>query len=175
MAEEKVVKEVPVVRAAREVRSISADGSWEGQLSTGVRAKLTPVSAALIEKVTSKIKDPEIPIQEIPEKGTKEPNPFHPQYLKDMEEAEANRAMAGLDAMVMFGVELLDPIPADGKWLKKLKFLGIDLSEYDLEDDMALEFLYKRFVAVGNDDLVHIGELSGISRQAVEEAKKGSK
>ena len=72
-------------------------------------------------------------------------------------------------------MELVDPLPEGDGWLKRLKLLerrgGLDLSGYDLDDEIDREFLYKKFVAVGSEDLAEIGKLSGISREAVRAAE----
>ena len=134
-------------------------------LSTGVRAVLLPVAASLIQAVTSKIKDPEIPNWHDPDKDREVPNPNDPTYLKQIQEAAEARAMAAVDASLMFGVELVDPIPENG-WDTKLKYLDkrnpFGLSDFDFDDDLDLQFLYKKYIAVGSDDLIKISKLSGL-------------
>lgn len=144
-------------------------------LSTGIRARLVPVAASLVAEATSLVKDPEPPVWHNPDKDRDEPNPSDPAYLKTLADNQAKRALAGLDTLTLFGVELVDPLPEDDGWLKRLRLLerrgGLDLSGYDLDDPIDREFLYKKFVAVGTDDLTEIGKLSGISREAVKAAE----
>lgn len=134
-------------------------------LSTGVRAILVPVAASLIQAVTSKIKDPEIPIWHDPDKDRDVPNPTDPTYLKQIQEASEARAMAAVDASVMFGIELVDDIPDNG-WDKKLQYLErlghLNLTEFDFSDELDRDFLYKRYIAVGSDDLIKIARMGGL-------------
>lgn len=144
-------------------------------LSTGIRARLVPVAASLVAEATSLVKDPEPPVWHNPDKDRDEPNPSDPAYLRTLSENQSRRALAGLDTLVLFGVELVDPLPDGDGWIKRLKLLerrgGLDLAGYDLDDPIDREFLYKKFVAVGSDDLAEIGKLSGISREAVKAAE----
>lgn len=139
--------------------------------SSGVRIKLVPVSTALIDEVTSRIHDPEIPMWHNEAKDRDEPNPSDPNYLRAVEAANRERGVAVLDAMCMFGVELLDGLPEDSGWLAKLKFLErrgqVDLSGYDTTDPLDLEFLYKRYIAVDTDLISKISSLSSVSAEAV--------
>jgi hypothetical protein len=144
-------------------------------LSTGVRAILHPVSASLMQDVVSRIPEPEIPIKYNEAKGRDEPNEFSPIYLKAVSDTERKRASASIDAMAMFGIELVDGLPESTKWLQNLKLMeklgNLDLSIFDLEDEIDLEFLFKRYIALGNDDLIKIGMLTGIKREDIEQAK----
>lgn len=144
-------------------------------LSTGIRAKLLPVPASLMQEVVSRLKEPPIPLEYDEAMGRKVENPHNPEYRAALAELEQKRAKASIDAMAMFGIELIDGLPEDKKWLAKLKkmekFGYLDLSEFDLEDEFDLEFLYKRFIALGNDEIVRIGTLTGISQEDVEVAE----
>lgn len=145
-------------------------------LPTGDRARLLPVSAALIDEVTSHLKDPKPPTWHNPETEADEPNPNHPDYLSELEEMGRKRGLAVIDASVMFGVELLDGLPEPEKWMQKLKWMAkhgkLSLEGYDLEDPLDLEFLYKRFIAVSNDVMEQILRLSGVGPEDVERAEK---
>ena len=152
----------PVVVVAREHR----DASGDTVLSTGVRAKLTPVSAALIDEVTSRIPNPNVPTWHNPDTGRDDPNPLHPDYIAALGEANRKRGMAALDAIIMFGVGLVEPVPDTG-WEKKLKHLGI---EVDVSDPDEREWSYKKYVAVGAADLNRLMALSGVSQEAVARA-----
>jgi len=136
------------------------------RLSTGVRAILTPVASSLIQDVMNQVKDPKVPMWHNPEKEQDEPNYNHPEYIEGMAEAERKRSDAALDAVILFGVKLVDGVPEDGEWLNKLRYLEkrkrIDLSEYDLDDPFEKEFVYKRHVAIAGEDFSLIGELSGV-------------
>jgi len=143
-------------------------------LSTGVRARLVPVAASLISEVASRVKDPEVPMDYIEEKDREEPNPNNPEYLRMLDEATAKRGTVSLETMVMFGVELIDGVPEDNTWLNRLRFLekhgNLDLSEYDLDDPMEREFVYKLYIAVGSNDIVEVAKMSGINPEEIEQA-----
>lgn len=161
-----MVAEHPAVVAAK-ANVKDNDGSIT--LSTGIKGKILPVAASLVEEVTAKIKDPDIPMWYNEDKEREEPNPVDPAYLKEMSEANRKRGIIALDAMIMFGLELTDPVPEGGIWVKKLKWLGI---EFDDQDEFEREFAYKKYVACGNNDLIEISKLAGITQEAVEDAVK---
>jgi hypothetical protein len=145
-------------------------------LSTGVKARIRAVASSLIDDMVSRIEIPEPPTWVNPEKEREEPNPDDPKYLKELRNAWKAQGEASLDAMVLFGVELVDGVPSIDEWLPKLKFLEkrkrLDLSDYDLTDDLELEFVYKRFVAISSVDYNLITRLSGVTQEAVEEAEE---
>jgi len=140
-------------------------------LSTGVRARLVGVSQSVIQDALGMTEEPEVPIWKHPEKDREEPNPNDPKYLRAMEEYGRERMRVVFDTLSLFGIELVDGLPEDDAWLKRLKLnarLGnLDLSKFDLDDEIDQEFLYKRYVALGNDDFIIIGRLSGINEEDV--------
>lgn len=156
---------IPAVDVAKE-QAILGAGDNVRTLATGVRARLRPVAASLIDEVTIRVPDPVVPMWHNEEKDRDEPNPTDPAYLKDLETMARQRGLAGLDAMIMFGVELVEAIPDDG-WERRLKFLGI---EFDAQDDFEREFYYKKYVAISNEDVALIGALSGVNQEAVNQA-----
>lgn len=163
-------------RAAIEVsKEREADGlEVVVSLPYGVTGKIIPVPPQLVEEVTSRIKDPEIPVWHNEDKGRDEPNPSDPVYLEGIAEASRLRGIASIDAMALFGLDI-DAMPVDEAWLKKLKYMEkrdlIDLSSYDLDDEVELEFVFKRFIALNNIVLQKIIEASGISPEEVEAAE----
>lgn len=164
----------PAVKAAKKKKNKVDENVVT--LNDGSRARLTPVSSSLIEEIQSNIKDPDVPMWENKDKGRKEPNPSDPTYIKELAEADRARSMAVYEAMCMFGVDLLDGLPEDDGWLKKLRYMSkrgsIDIDDYDLEDEFDLEFLYKRFIAVGNNHVMEITKLSGVTEEDIAEAEK---
>ena len=145
-------------------------------LENGVRIRILPVSATLIDEVTSRIEDPEVPMWKNPDKDRDEPNPNDPKYIKALRDADRRRGVASMDAMVMFGVELVDGVPEVDGWLKKLQALEhlgrLDLSAYDLNDPIDIEFLYKRFVIADARLLEKIGKKSGLGAEDLERAER---
>ena len=144
-------------------------------LSTGVEAILKPLPSGAIQEAQSKIKDPSVPIQTLDD-GREVENPTHPDYLAARQDTLMKRAKVGLDVAAALCVELVNGLPENDKWLKKLKRLErlghIDLSLYDLKDEDDLEYIYIRFVALSNDDFEVINALSGISQEDVDAAKE---
>lgn len=157
-------------------KRISRPEVEEITLTTGYRARISPVSASLIDDVTSLIKDPPVPFYHNEDKDRDEPNPGDPGYVLELAATEKRRGIAAMDALIMFGVDLLDPIPEDGKWLKKLKFMEkrgmLNLCDYDFDDNDDVEFLFKRYIAISAEDLLSVGSISGIRGDDVEAAEK---
>jgi len=134
-------------------------------LSTGVVVRLKPVSSLLVEQMKAAIKMPKVPVVWIEAKEREEENPNDPAYIEEVQEVERKRADAIFDALCTFGVELVDGLPEDDSWIRKLKFLekrgALDLAGFDFNDDFDLEFLYKRYIAVAGADLQTISGLHG--------------
>lgn len=143
-------------------------------LANGFRARLVPVPAVLLDQIGTLIPDPEPPMQYIEDKDRHEPNPYEPNYLKELKKAYERRSRATLDAFVMFGIELVDKIPPDEEWVPKLRFMekrgALDLSAYDLSDTLEREFVFKNFIAVSSSDLTRVAMLSGVSQEEVRRA-----
>lgn len=144
-------------------------------LSTGVRVRLHPVSSSLIEDLKSVIPFPEVPVVHIEEKDRDEENPNDPVYLAKVDETNRKRGEAALAGLLEFGVELLDGLPEDDTWLRKLQRLAkknlLDLTGFDPKDDFDKEFLYKRYVAVAGDDLRILAPLHGLNPMGVAKAR----
>lgn len=140
--------------------------------ANGVKIRIVPVSTALVEEVTSRIEDPEVPMWHNPDKDRDEPNPADPAYLRAVDKANRARGIAVMDVMCMFGAELVDGVPADQSWISKLRFMEkrgqVSLADFDLSDPLDLEFLYKRYVAVDNETIGLISQLSMLTPDAVE-------
>lgn len=165
-------QENPAVAVAKAKRG-SDEGGIE-TLSTGIRARIVPVAASLIDEAVARIRDPQVPVFMNEKKGRKEENPLDPVYLEAVADAQRKRIRAGLDVMIMFGIELADGVPDDDGWVKRLQLMEkmgyLDLGEFDFKDPIEREFLYKSFIAVASADLIRLGVLSGISRKEVAEA-----
>jgi hypothetical protein len=145
-------------------------------LSDGTQVRLVPVATTLLEEVRKRVPDPVVPKVYIAEKDRHEENRSDPDYLRGLREAEDKRNAAIMDAIVLFGIELVDGMPENESWLKKLRYMEklgeLDLSAYDLEDELDKEFLYKRYIAGSASLMMDVGKLSGISEQEVSEAEK---
>jgi len=136
-------------------------------LSSGMRAKLKPVSASLVDEVVQKLKYPDVPMWHNPDRERDEPNPSDPNYQREVDSVNHQRGIAAMDAIIMFGVDLLDPIPDDDEWLEGLRMLGI---EFDPTNAFRRKFAYKKYIAVSQDDIQSIMRLSGITPEEVERA-----
>lgn len=146
-------------------------------LSTGIRARIVPVAAHLIDEAMFEIKDPLVPKQDLG-KGRDEPNPLDPEYKQALSDAEHARGIAASDTLILVGVHLIDEIPEDGTWLKHLKFLERlghfkVLSKFDLEDELDREFVFKKYHAISTRDFTLIGNASGMSQEEIDLAVRG--
>jgi len=157
-------------------KGAESDDSDVVTLSTGYRARIKPVGASLIDDAVAQIENPPVPTYMDEAKGREEENPHDPKYLRDLKDAERKQAQVAMDAMVMFGIQLVDGVPDDDTWLRQLTFYakrsGLDLSEYDLDDPLEKEFLFKKYIATGTMDLLEVGRRAGLRREDVADAVK---
>lgn len=139
-------------------------------LQSGYKARLIAVAPSLLQEVNRRIKEPPVPIIER-EDGKKVENNTDRKYLLQLQEVANARTEAMMDIMVLMGVDLIDPVPPDEKWLGKLEYLEkkghIDLKEYDLSNPMEREYVFKRFIAVGTKDLKEIMKLIGVGEEEI--------
>lgn len=153
----------PVIEVAQEQGGISDIHT----LSTGVRVRIKPVPPALVNDVMLRVKVPQVPEVWNEKKGRGEPNPLDPGYVAALARYEQERGAAALDAVSMFGLELVDGLPDDDTWLVKLRMLGIEVDD----NPVAREFYYKKYIALGND-LDQLQQLMGVTPEDVAQAKK---
>ena len=160
----------PVVTAAKSARGESDTVV----LSTGVEVKLHPVSPSLVAEISSSVKYPPIPRITLDD-GREVENPTHPDYIRACEDVDSLRASRVLEAITMFAFELVDGVPDDG-WEKRLQLMArrgsVDLEGLDLTDPIDREFAYKKYFAIGNDDIVLAGSMAGIRSADVESASE---
>jgi len=148
-------------------------------LPGGIKVKFSQVPLSIIDAINQKHLDPDPPMVKIEEKSEPgnpwmESNPNDPDYHVELEKAARVRGNAIIDAMIIMGVELVDPIPDDG-WLVKLAYLekvtGVPkLSNYDLEDDFEKEFVYKKFYAIGRDGMTGLLKGTGVTEEGISDA-----
>lgn len=165
----------PAVESAKDIRE-RENGNDVDTLKDGVRVRFVGVSATLLDEVTSRVKDPEIPMFYDEERKRNIPNESDPSYLRALQEAERQRGVAAMDAMILFGIEIIDGVPQSDGWLPKLKRLEkmgrLDLSGYDIEDPIDIEFLYKRYILGDANVLAKIGKVSGVAGEEIARAEK---
>lgn len=159
------------------VKRKAASPEWQ-ELTTGIVGRIVPVGASLIDDVVASIADPKPPMFFNEDKGREEENPVDPDYLEALEAAQRQRAVAALETLLLFGLEL-EQLPPDEQWLPKLRYMAkrghISLDNYDLDDPLEKELLYKKYVAVGTQDLIEIGQHAGLNSRDVEEAARSFK
>jgi hypothetical protein len=148
--------------------------SHEVTLSTGVRARIRPVSATMLDEIASSVPEPAVPKQFIEAKGREEYNPLDPAYQVEVKQSQHLRGMKTTEALIMFGIELVDPLPDPDTWLPKLLYLQkrgtLDLTRFDLKDPFELELAFKLYIAVSTPDLMYVSMASGLTEREVAEA-----
>lgn len=146
-------------------------------LSTGYKARLMPVSAKLLDDIAHSVAEPPVPKQFIEAKGRDEYNPLDPAYQLAVKEANRLRGLRTTEALVMFGIQLTEPIPDPNEWLPRLRYLekrgNLDLSGFDFDDPLDVEFVFKNYIAVSTQDLVFASMASGLTDEEVAEAIAG--
>jgi hypothetical protein len=138
---------------------------------------LRPVAPRLLDDVTARIKDPVAPLWHNEQTDRDEPNLFDADYCLQLQQTARERGLAQLDVLIVCGVELLDGIPPTKEWLPQLKLLEkltkqAFLSEFDLEDEQDREYVFKKYIAVGNADLLNLSKLAGLTPAEVDQAVK---
>lgn len=158
------------VQVAHEQKTDEARGAARIVERYGVRARLVPVPEGVLEDVEQRIPDPPVPVIVLEEEGREIENPDDPLYHKALEDAQRQRGVAIVEALCLFGVELLDGLPEDDRWQKQLTYYAkrghLDLSWVDWEDDMEREFVFVRYVFL---TVEYMQYLANISRMTPEE------
>lgn len=160
-------------------RALDAVKVTESTLPGGVKVRFKQVPLAILDAISQKFRIPDPPMVEIEEKSEPgnpwmEENPNDPDYHIAVEQMNRDRGTALIDAMTIMGVELVDPVPDTG-WLDELayvkKITGIpDLTDYDLEDPTELEFVYKKFYAIGRDGMEVVMRETGVTEEGIDNA-----
>lgn len=158
--------EEAVIQIAKKVSK--GDPKEPVTLESGVRVYVKPITAALIDQVSSRIKDPDPPMWYNEAKDRDEPNYSDPRYIKALSDAERERGIAAMDAIMMFGFELADGVPENKLWIRKLAMLDVEVDE---DDEIAVEFAYKKYVAVAPDEISLVTDRSGISQEELQAAE----
>lgn len=143
----------------------------------GVRVRILSVPQFLIDDAVNRIVEPQVPIVMDETKGYKDENPDDPRYIREYAQYERAQADAAIDAAIIFGMELVDGLPKNNIWLRKLQFLAkrkrINLNEYDLDDELDRTFLYIRYVVLNakilNELLPEI--MIGVTKEDVDAAQ----
>ena len=163
-------KDEAVIEVAKEEADSGQDDGIYA-LSSGARVRLLSVSPGLISDVQSRVRFPEVPQFYNADKDRMEENPNHPAYLEERQRVNEEKGMAALRAMCMFGFELVDGLPEDDTWIRKLELVNPDL-KINRDDAIELEFYYKQFIAVGSQtDYVLLARVMGVTQEAIAQAE----
>lgn len=170
--------EMSISPAVVEARSRRDDKGEEVlTLDSGVRVRVKQVPPGLMQDVLSHIKKPKVPMWFNEDKGREEPNPNHPDYVEAVRQYEMEQTNATMDAIALFGVELVDGLPEDDTWLRQLRIMSrrnnLELGEYDLDDEIDLKFLYTRYIAFSGEDFMKLSSaITGMTPEEVEAAQE---
>ena len=163
------------VQVAKEHESDEAQGRARVVKRYGVRARLVPVPEGVLEDVEQRIPDPPVPTIVLEEEGREIENPDDPNYHKALEEAQRQRGVAIVEALCLFGVELLDGLPENDRWQKQLKYYAkrghIDLDWVDWEDDMEVEFVFVRYVFLTVEMMHFLSQLARLTPEELARAE----
>jgi hypothetical protein len=98
-------------------------------LRSGVVLRPKRVGYWIINEAMRKLRPPEVPVQFIEEKGRKEPNPMHPDYVAAMAQYSEDRGNIAVNAYMFFGTEIITRPPdvpgPDDEWGDEYEFMGI--------------------------------------------------
>jgi hypothetical protein len=171
------IAEKAVIDTAKEQSNNGVEQDGITTLKSGIRVRFKPVPPYTINAVQSKIKDPVVPMvphTDAPNDPTKRiPNPVHPHYLEEKRNVQQKRVDASMNAMVLFGVELVDPLPGDDTWLKNLIYLDvIDEKEISAIDEISKELYYKKYVVLDGEMLDQLRKHAGVTEEQVAAAMK---
>lgn len=144
----------------------------------GVKARVVTVPVGLIQDALAKIKQPDVPTWFNEDKGRDEENPNHPDYLRDIDEYREKRGLVTTDTLCLFGIDIEDGWPpGDTKWLRRLKLMhkrdSLDLEWVDWDDEIDLEFLFKRYVLGTSSVIARISAKTGVTQEGIAQAKDG--
>ena len=143
-------------------------------LSTGYTVRIKPVSQLTIEESQSLVKYPPVPIIYDADKDREYPNPNDPTYKQECEAVDTRRGIVAVETALMLGVEV--ELPKDDSWLNNLRLMHkrklLDLSEFDFDDDLDKEFLFKKHIAFGGqqDLALLMAHISGLDEEAIQAA-----
>lgn len=141
----------------------------------GVTLRFVNVPASVVQDAVARLKPPQVPTWYNPDKARDEDNPNDPGYLLALERYGEEKGRVANDALIMFGVEVVEGFPPeDDKWLKKIRrsaTLGLyDLDWVDWDDETDLEYLFKKYRAMTVPRLVALSARLGLNREAIAQA-----
>ncbi len=144
--------------------------------ASGYRVKLVPVAANVLREVQSRIPDAITRTFTNPTDGKEYENPAHPEYIAEVKQVQEERTKASMNAMVLFGMELLDDIPEDNEWLNKCRFAKL-ITEPEYKEAISAdgkymrEMLFKTYVVSDFSVISTIANMSGVTQEMVAQAR----
>lgn len=143
---------------------------------SGYRVKLVPVAANVIREAQARIPDAITRTYTNSTDGKEYENPAHPEYIAEVKIVEEERTKAAMNVMVLFGMELLDPIPDDNGWLEKCRFAKLitdDEYKEAISDDgkYMREMLFKTYVVSDFSVINQIASMSGVTQEMIAQAR----
>lgn len=147
-------------------------------LANGMKLRVKPMPAMLLQRAASRVPAPEVPIYIDERTGTEKENPTSPKYQAALQEYQVQQSAVMLFAALSLGTELLDENdevvdhPPDDGWKDVIKFIGdIDwrkptyLHQIDQEVDVQMpeewaeKCAYLIYYALTADDLTTLFEI----------------
>jgi len=146
-------------------------------LSSGVKLKPLTVPSMVYMEIMSKFDQPKVPRVMNHDLGREEENPSHPDYLRAMQNWQAEMTKGMIDIMVVYGTEI-HSIPKgmegpDGsKWVNRLKITGLS---FDENNEYSRYLAWVKTVAAPLDTDIEeitlgVGRLSGVLEEDVQDA-----
>lgn len=145
-------------------------------LSSGVVLMPKAISSMVMSDIIKKFPRPKPPKFFNQAIGREEENPFDPDYIASVEEADTERNLAVVDLFIVVGTELVEvpkgvQRPEDSDWRENLEALGI---EFGTNKRKAYLMWVKNVAAPSNEDIAlimeNVSRESGASEQDVSEA-----
>jgi len=146
-------------------------------LASGHRVRFVPVPHNTLREVQAKIIDPPVPMIPHPNDPSRQiENLSSITYRETLERNKEERLKVTLNALFLFGLELLDPLPADKTWLDKLVLLGlINTDEIESASALQQELWYKKWVIADGTVFERLYGTLGVSEEAIAQARAAFK
>jgi hypothetical protein len=163
-------------KVVQAVKSVKTETGSLIVLSTGVTLHAERVPNLIFLEVTRRFKAPKVPRYMNADLGREEDNPGDPDYIEAYNQYQADLSVAVIDTMVVVGTSLASVPegvygPSDEGWTKRLRIIGIDPGE----DEMERYLKWVKYYAASKDEDINriaetVGRLSGVAEEDVAEA-----
>lgn len=136
-------------------------------LSNGDQVRFKPVPDMYINRALQRIKDPPVPRFLDEDRGIELENPSDPAYLRAVAEANQRRGEVTIDALLLWGCELVKSRLKESTWVKELQLMG---EEFDPDDPIERRFVYLKFIAFASSkDTAVLMEQLNVTREDLEQ------